>query len=46
MANSAWYKDYDWRGSNNHQHYFVNDLLGELRANTEQQYNYESFVSP
>ena len=46
MANSAWYKDYDWRGNNNHQHYFVNDLLGERRPITEQQYNDESFVSP
>ena len=45
-ADSAWYKDYDWRGSNNHQHYFVNDLLGERRPITEQQYNDESFVSP
>ena len=45
-ANSAWYKDYVWRGNNNHQHYFVNDLLGERRPITQAQYNNESLTQP
>ena len=45
-ASGAWYKDYDWRGNNNHRHYFVNDLLGERRPITEQQYNDENLVRP
>ena len=44
-ADSAWYKDYDWR-HNGHLHYFVNDLLGERRPITREQYNDENFVSP
>ena len=43
-ASGAWYKSYDWR--NGTSHYFVNDLLGERRPITEQQYNDENFVSP
>ena len=50
MADSAWYKSYKYNyneGSNsNYDHYFVNDLLGEKRAITQQQYHDESFVSP
>ena len=45
-ASGAWYKTYDWRGSNNHQHYFVNDLLGERRPITEQQYNNQELTQP
>ena len=47
-ASGAWYKDYRWRhsGDGGSRHYFVNDLLGERRPITEQQYNDESFVSP
>ena len=44
-ADSAWYKDYIWR-SNGHLHYFVNDLLGERRPITEQQYQDENFTTP
>ena len=46
MADSAWYKDYEWRSMDNHQHYFVNDLLGERRPITEQQYQDDNFTSP
>jgi len=42
----AWYKDYRWVSGGNHQHYFINDLLGERRPITLAQYNDESFVSP
>jgi len=45
-ASGAWYKDYSWRSNNNHQHYFINDLLGERRPITEQQYDDKDFVSP
>ena len=45
-ASGAWYKTYDWRGNGRDIHYIVNDLLGERRPITEQQYNDESFVSP
>ena len=45
-CDSAWYKHRDWRGYQDSNYYFVNDLLGERRPITEQQYNDESFVSP
>jgi len=45
-ADSAWYKDYKWIDGRNDIHYFVNDLLGERRPITEQQYNDDNFVSP
>ena len=45
-CDSAWYKDYRWRSGGNHDHYFVNDLLGERRPITEQQYQDDNFTSP
>jgi len=45
-CDNAWYKYRDWRGYNNNTYYFVNDLLGERRPITQEQYNDESFVSP
>jgi len=45
-ASGAWYKSYSWRGNGNDLHYFVNDLLGERRPITREQYDDESFVSP
>ena len=38
-CDNAWYKDYTWRGMNNHQHYIKNDLLGQKILITEQQYD-------
>ena len=46
MADSAWYKDYRWRSGGNHDHYFINDLLGERRPISQAQYNDENFTSP
>ena len=46
MADSAWYKDYRYNSNGNHDHYFINDLLGERIPITEQQYDDASFVSP
>ena len=45
-ANGAWYKTYSWRGGGNDLHYFVNDLLGERRSITQQQYRDENLTSP
>ena len=45
-CDSAWYKDYVWGSNNNHRHYFINDLLGERKPITEQQYNDENLRTP
>ena len=45
-ASGAWYKTYDWRGNGNDLHYFVNDLLGERRSITQQQYNNKELTQP
>ena len=45
-ASGAWYKDYTWRGGGNHQHYFINDLLGERRPISQAQYNDENYTTP
>ena len=51
-CDSAWYKDSKWQGYNNdnnsttYLHYFVNDLLGERVAITEQQYQDENLRTP
>ena len=44
-ASGAWYKDYRWR-SGNDLHYFVNDLLGERRPITREQYQDKNFTTP
>jgi hypothetical protein len=45
-ASNAWYKDYVWRGGGNDLHYFVNDLLGERRPITQEQYRDENLTTP
>ena len=47
-ASGAWYKSYDYRGYRNepNRHYIVNDLLGERRPITEQQYRDDNYTSP
>ena len=50
-CDNAWYKDYNYgydhiNNRSNNTHFFVNDLLGERRPITEQQYNDENFTSP
>ena len=48
-ASGAWYKDYNWNRRINGQrytHYFVNDLLGERVAITEQQYDDKNLTTP
>ena len=44
-ASNAWYKDYIWRHEG-HLHYFVNDLLGERRPITAQQYDDKDLTTP
>tara|TARA_R100000656_G_scaffold94049_1_gene68061 strand:+ start:387 stop:614 length:228 start_codon:yes stop_codon:yes gene_type:complete len=46
MADSAWYKSYQYRGNSNYIHYFVNDLLGQRIPITEAQYNDDNLVTP
>ena len=50
MANSAWYKvsKYNYNNGNDDHYdcYFVNDLLGERRPITEQQYNDKNLTTP
>jgi len=50
-ASGAWYKDYRWDRNNSgertvYNHYFINDLLGERRPITEQQYNDKNLRTP
>ena len=50
-ASGAWYKDYKYKydhvnNRSNNTHYFINDLLGERRPITEQQYNDENLRTP
>ena len=45
-CDSAWYKDYDWRGNGQDLYYLVNDLLGERRPISQAQYNDKSLVRP
>ena len=41
-ASNAWYKSYNYNG----QYSFINDLLGERRPITEQQYQDENYTIP
>ena len=49
-ASGAWYKDYKYNHSNgrdtHYDHYFINDLLGERRPITQQQYQDENYTTP
>ena len=45
-ADSAWYKDYLWRSGGQYDHYFINDLLGERRPITQQQYDDTNLRTP
>ena len=45
-CDSAWYKDYKWISGGNHEHYFINDLLGQRIPITKQQYDDTSLVRP
>ena len=43
---NAWYKDYRYNYNGNHQHYYVNDLLGKKIPITEEQWRDDSYKPP
>ena len=45
-CDSAWYKRCKWISSNNYEHYFTNDLLGQTVTITEQQYDDKELTQP
>ena len=50
-ASSAWYKDYVWDRNHvgdgsRYNHFFINDLLGERRPITQQQYDDTNLRTP
>ena len=45
-ASGAWYKRCKWISSNNYEHYFTNDLLGQTITITEQQYDDRNLTTP
>ena len=49
-CDSGWYKDYKYNynnGSNsNYDHYFVNDLLGQRKPITQQEYDNHDLITP
>ena len=45
-CDGAWYKHFAWRSGGNHDHYFVNDLLGQRIPITQQQYDDKDLVRP
>ena len=50
-ASSAWYKDYKYNHNNGgngvtYTHYFINDLLGERRPITQEQYDDQNLTEP
>ena len=45
-CDNAWYKYRDWRGYDNNDYYFVNDLLGERIPITQEQYNDNNLTHP
>ena len=46
MCDQAWYKDYIWRGGGNHNHFLINDLLGQRIPITKQQYDDTNLTTP
>jgi len=45
-CDSAWYKDYTYRYGGNHNHYLINDLLGQRIPITQSQYNDKNIITP
>ena len=45
-CDNAWRKDYKWISGGNHEHYFINDLLGQRIPITQQQYDDTDLVRP
>ena len=45
-CDNGWYKDYKWISGGNHNHFLINDLLGQRIRITEQQYNDKNIITP
>ena len=45
-CDQAWYKFRDWRGGSNNTYYLANDLLGERRPITQEQYRDDNYTTP
>ena len=45
-CDNAWYKHRDWRGYDNNNYYFVNDLLGQRISISREQYQDQNFIKP
>jgi len=46
LCDQAWYKDYTWQSGGNHNHYLINDLLGQRIPITQSQYNDKNIITP
>jgi len=46
LCDQAWYKDYTYRYGGNHNHYLINDLLGQRIPITQSQYNDKNIITP
>jgi len=45
-CDQAWYKDYTYRYGGNHNHFLINDLLGQKIPITERQYDDKNITTP
>ena len=46
MCDQAWYKDWTYGTSGNNTYFLINDLLGERRSITKQQYDNQNITQP
>ena len=46
MCDQAWYKDYRWVNGGNHNHFLINDLLGQRIPITKEQYDNQNITQP
>ena len=46
LCDQAWYKDYTWQSGGNHNHYLINDLLGQRIPISKEQYDDDNIIQP
>ena len=46
LCDKAWYKDYNYGINSNNTYFLINDLLGERRSITKQQYDNQNITQP
>ena len=46
MCDQAWYKDWTYGTNGNNTYFLINDLLGERRSITKQQYDDQNITQP